>query len=263
MSLNLGGPLLMNQTTVDRRFHFKLLLPYLLFIAFSYSFMLVPQESIRKVLLWEDGVVETAGAVCLLLAAVYFLLLFFRSDGGEGWLCLGTRKNWFYLALAFLFFFGAGEEISWGQHYLNYATPEFWKSHNVQAEFNVHNLIYFNQREFSGEIKPAWQRIMTVENIFTYGTLFYVFLLPLAASVNRRIQHWVERAGLPLAPLALSWALAGYFVWLKVHKFFILPDYLLQNNTEIMEAMWGVLYLLIALHWYGLSRQPAAGGEPE
>lgn len=251
----------MSQTTVDRRFHFKLLLPYLLFIAFSYSCMLIPQESIRKILLWEDGVVETAGALFLLLAAVFFLILFFRSDWCEGWLCFKTRKNWFYLALAFLFIFGAGEEISWGQHLFQYATPEFWKSHNVQAEFNVHNLIYFNQREFSGAIKPAWQRILTVENIFAYGTLFYVFLLPVAASVNQRVRRWVERAGLPLAPLTLSWALLCYFAWVKVLKFFILPDYLMQNNTEIMESMWGLLYLLIALHWYGKVRRRAAGDE--
>jgi hypothetical protein len=252
----------MSQTAVDTKLRWKLLLPFLGFMAFSYSCMLLPQEAVRKVLLWEDGVVETAGAVCLLLAAVYYLILFFRSNGESGWLCLGTGKNWFYLALAFFFFFGAGEEISWGQHYLHYATPEFWKSRNVQQELTVHNLIYLNQREFSGAIKPVWQRIFTVENIFTYGTLFYVFLLPLAVLRNRHVRQWVEAAGLPMAPLTLSWALLGYFAWVKLLKFFILPEYLMQNNTEIMESMWGLLYLLIALHWYGRLRRRAAGGKP-
>jgi hypothetical protein len=100
-----------------------------------------------------------------------------------------------------------------------------------------------------------------VENIFTYGTLFYVFLLPLAASANERVRRWVERAALPLAPLTLSWALIGYFTWVKVLKFFVLPDYLMQNNTEIMESMWGLLYLLVALHWFGASRRRRTGGE--
>lgn len=251
----------MSQTTVDRRLYWKLLLPYLLFIIFSYSCMLIPQESVRKILLWEDGVVETAGAICLLLASVMFLVLFLRTEGRGGWLCFRTRKNWIYLFLAFIFFFGAGEEISWGQHYFHFATPEFWKSRNVQEELTVHNLIYFNQREFSGAIKPVWQRILTVENIFTYGTLLYVFLLPVAASVSRRVQRRVEQAGLPLAPLTLSWALLGYFTWVKVLKFFVLPDYLMQNNTEIMESMWGLLYLLIALYWYGLMRHSAVEGK--
>ncbi|MCC6907986.1 MAG: hypothetical protein IT430_08615 [Phycisphaerales bacterium] len=33
-----------------------------------------------------------------------------------------------------------GEEISWGQHYLGYATPESIASLNSQEEFNLHNL---------------------------------------------------------------------------------------------------------------------------
>ncbi len=251
----------MSLTTVDHAVRWKLLLPFLFFVAFSYSCMLFSDEEVRKVLLWEDGVVETAGALCLLLASATFLLLFFRVEGKGGWLCFGTRKNWLFLFLAFIFFVGAGEEVAWGQHYLGYETPEFWKSRNVQEELTVHNLIYFNQREFSGAIKPVWQRVFSVENVFTYGTLFYVFLLPLVVRASARVRQAVERLGLPLAPLTLSWALFGFFVWVKVLKFFVLPEYLMQNNTEIMESMWGLLYLLLALHWLGRVRRPVAGGQ--
>lgn len=239
----------------------RLLLPFLAFMAFSYSCMLIPEEEVRKVLLWEDGVVETAGALFLLLASMIFLVLFVRSSECRGWLCLGTKRNWFYLFLALFFFVGAGEEIAWGQHYLGYETPEFFLERNVQGEVTVHNLIYLNQREFSGAIKPVWQRVFTVENIFTYGTLLYVFLLPLAAAAGERVRRWVDRAALPLAPLTLSWALIGFFTWVKVLKFFVLPEYLMQNNTEIMESMWGLLYLLVALNWLGASRR-RPGGDP-
>lgn len=242
--------------------HWRLLLPFLAFMAFSYSCMLIPEEDVRKVLLWEDGVVETAGALFLLLASVIFLVLFIRSSGCRGWLCLGTRKNWFFLFLALLFFVGAGEEIAWGQHYLGYETPAFFAERNVQGELTVHNLIYLNQREFSGAIKPVWQRVFTVENIFTYGTLFYVFLLPLAAAGSERVRRMAARAALPLAPTTLSWALIGFFTWVKVLKFFVLPEYLMQNNTEIMESMWGLLYMLVALSWLGASRRHRPGGDP-
>jgi hypothetical protein len=248
-------------TVVDRGLRWRLLLPFLLFVAVSYSFMLVPEEETRKILLWENGLVETAGALCLLGASFFFLRLFLRS-GRDGWLSLGAKRNWVFLGLALLFFFGAGEEISWGQHYLGFDTPEFWESRNVQRELTVHNLIYFNQREFSGAIKPAWQRVFTVENIFTYGTLLYVFFLPLAAAASRSMQRWVAGAGLPLAPLTLSWALIGFFAWVKLLKFFVLPDYQMQNNTEIMEATWGLLYLLIAIHWIGRAPRRPAGDTP-
>jgi len=142
----------MSLTTVDHAVRWKLLLPFLLFMAFSYSCMLFSEEEVRKVLLWEDGVVETVGALCLLLASVTFLVLFFRVEGDGGWLCFGTRKNWLFLFLALIFLVGAGEEVAWGQHYLGYETPEFWKSRNVQEELTLHNLIYFNQREFG---RPA------------------------------------------------------------------------------------------------------------
>lgn len=33
----------------------------------------------------------------------------------------------------------AGEEISWGQHFLNWSTPEYWRAVNDQHETNLHN----------------------------------------------------------------------------------------------------------------------------
>jgi hypothetical protein len=36
-------------------------------------------------------------------------------------------------------FYVAGEEISWGQHILNWSTPEYWAAINDQNETNLHN----------------------------------------------------------------------------------------------------------------------------
>jgi hypothetical protein len=36
-------------------------------------------------------------------------------------------------------FYVAGEEISWGQHILNWSTPEYWAAVNDQNETNLHN----------------------------------------------------------------------------------------------------------------------------
>lgn len=45
-----------------------------------------------------------------------------------------------WIALAALCcFYVAGEEVSWGQHLLNWATPEFWATVNDQQETNLHN----------------------------------------------------------------------------------------------------------------------------
>ena len=45
-----------------------------------------------------------------------------------------------WLALAAIScFYVAGEEISWGQHFLNWSTPEYWAHLNDQSETNLHN----------------------------------------------------------------------------------------------------------------------------
>lgn len=45
-----------------------------------------------------------------------------------------------WLALAALgCFYVAGEEISWGQHLLDWTTPDFWLDVNDQQETNLHN----------------------------------------------------------------------------------------------------------------------------
>jgi hypothetical protein len=47
---------------------------------------------------------------------------------------------WAWLALAALgSLYIAGEEASWGQHYLSWATPEAWQALNDQNETNLHN----------------------------------------------------------------------------------------------------------------------------
>lgn len=47
---------------------------------------------------------------------------------------------WAWLAVAALgSLYIAGEEASWGQHYLNWGTPEAWQALNDQNETNLHN----------------------------------------------------------------------------------------------------------------------------
>ncbi len=45
---------------------------------------------------------------------------------------------WFLLA-AVCCTYVAGEEVSWGQHFMNWSTPEYWDSLNDQGETNFHN----------------------------------------------------------------------------------------------------------------------------
>lgn len=83
----------------------------------------------------EDGALENTTALMLFLGGV---LMFYR------FLKLGrARSAWFKLTtlgIALAFFFGAGEEISWGQRIFNLTSSDFFLENNVQNETNFHNL---------------------------------------------------------------------------------------------------------------------------
>jgi hypothetical protein len=82
----------------------------------------------------EFGLIQNLTVIFLLPAIVAGILIFLRRrelPRGVGWIMLLG-------GLAALYF--AGEEASWGQHWLGYGTPEALKKINRQDEFNVHNV---------------------------------------------------------------------------------------------------------------------------
>jgi hypothetical protein len=84
----------------------------------------------------EDGVVEWLTVFALLMSCGLCLRRIFN---------LRSSKPPFFLfctgILALLFFFGAGEEISWGQRIFGIESSEFFQENNAQGETNLHNLI--------------------------------------------------------------------------------------------------------------------------
>jgi hypothetical protein len=61
----------------------------------------------------------------------------------------GKRPALFMIMTALLglvFFFGAGEEISWGQRIFDTQSSEFFQQHNAQGETNLHNMVIGGKR---------------------------------------------------------------------------------------------------------------------
>lgn len=85
----------------------------------------------KRALLQEGGIHENFQAFIMTCAFLLALPLL-KSAKGK-WL-----KLW-YLAAAFGTLFVAGEELSWGQWLLQWATPEGWSAINDQNETNLHN----------------------------------------------------------------------------------------------------------------------------
>jgi hypothetical protein len=79
----------------------------------------------------------------LILVAAFFIavMTLLRMDRKQKWLAA-----WTALA-AICCFYVAGEEVSWGQKFVQWSTPEFWAHLNDQGETNLHNTSsWFDQK---------------------------------------------------------------------------------------------------------------------
>lgn len=175
-------------------------------------------------LVQEDGPVETAQVVILLIA-VYCSLKLFIIHKAKDRLMAGLML----LAFAGLIFI-TGEEISWGQRIFQWDTPEHFAEINMQRETNVHNL----EQVFATTI-----RLYIL--ITFYGAFAWIF----APLVSR---FWpAER----IAHLVPSGLLMGYFVPSLVYNIYrvvsnIRPMDRWEETTELLLYMGIMLHMIRA-----------------
>ncbi len=82
----------------------------------------------------ENGPHELLQFFAISAAFVVALFILFKTDRKKEPLLF-----YWVLVAALGCFYVAAEEISWGQHFLNWHTPEFWSARNDQNETNLHN----------------------------------------------------------------------------------------------------------------------------
>jgi hypothetical protein len=134
----------------------------------------------------EDGPVEWLTVIALLIGIIVSI---YRSR------ILSRFRPWTFLfglyCATVLFFFGLGEEISWGQRIFGYASPEFFLTYNSQGEFNFHNLRF-------GDFKV---------NRYIFGTLLgiiialYYLVLPFVYQRLAKVKKFADSWGVPVPRL--------------------------------------------------------------
>lgn len=154
------------------------------FAVLPYAVLLMPSASLHHAMMKEDGVFETGSALCWLFCVVIFFYLYRKDRQGCDLIFVRTGRNIFLLLLAGVFFFGFGEEISWGQRIFGLSTPEPLREINEQGELNIHNLAGFQ-----------------IESLFSLFWFTYAFALPLAVRLSRPVAVFIGRLNLPVVPL--------------------------------------------------------------
>lgn len=193
----------------------------------------------------EDSFIENLTALFFLLSSVVFLILLIRT------------KHLIYLLFFLVFFFGAGEEISWGQRIFNYETPEGIEERNVQREFNIHNLERFSSYTSDGA-KEGVARFLNFYTVFTLFWFFYCILLPLVLIKIGFIDRIVQAIRLPVPPLLLGLTFLLNYILHEVSISIISRgDYFTTYSEyydESYELAPGIFFFLIAIVFYQQSR---------
>ena len=131
----------------------------------------------------EDGFLEWATVVALFLGMITCI---YRIK------ILSKFRDWHFLlglgVMAFLFFFGVGEEISWGQRIVGWSSPAWFCKYNTQCETNLHNLKF-------GELK--------INKLF-FGLIlgiciaFYFLILPVMYRKMSKVKKMVNKWAIPI-----------------------------------------------------------------
>lgn len=170
----------------------------------------------------EDGFIEIASALFLLGSSLLLLYRFFKFFKHKELLWkIGI------LGLTLLFFFGAGEEISWGQRIFNVESSQYFLENNAQGETNLHNMVV-------GETKI---NKLIFSQLLTAVLIIYLIITPL---LYRKFE-WVKNMANKFAVPIVQWHHTISFLAGTVLLVFISSN----RKWEIYELAFSVIFLLI------------------
>ena len=184
-----------------------------------------------RVLTRESGLYETATAIMLAIAGICLLRSSWRllkMHGSGGWIRFVSPA-----ALGMLLLLASLEEISWGQHYLGFATPKAMQAVNVQAEFNFHNMLGY------------W-----ANNVLLVFFVAFVGILPILARCFWDVAYSCERLHIPVASfLFLPFALVS-IVFDEREPFGSLFHHPIWRLSEVREALFGIVMLAMCSEFW-------------
>ncbi len=203
----------------------------LLLIAIGFIKARQGQEAFMEYLK-EDGLVENLTVLFLAASAG---IAVWRAV--KGWQAGRKLETLTWVLLAFLFFFAAGEEISWGQRIFGLETPEYFIDKNLQKEINLHNLVV-------GGVKV---NKLIFSQLLTVAMIFYFLVLRLLAEKTKFFNRIVSATGLPLPRWEHTVAL--------VIGTLLVSQYNMVKAGEMREILFALVFFLVFLYPF---RLPAA-----
>lgn len=214
----------------------------------------------------EDRFFEYLGALAFFISSGFFLYAYVLKRRNTNNIPIPIIKQLAFLTLALVFFFGAGEEISWGQRIFGFTTPESLIENNVQGETTIHNLELFEGSE----------RLVTIDRLFEIFWFSFTIVIP--------IVYWLSESGrrffdqfLPVPHWSIGALFLLNYLWAKFLRltFFRSYSYYMfipsvnpkisypQAIREISESNFAVLFVLVAFYLFLEAKNPGSSPTPD
>lgn len=199
----------------------------------------------------EDHYFELIGALSFLITSLLFVYGFrlARQTLDKSW--YSRIKQLVYLGLAVLFFFGAGEEISWGQRILGFETPESLSQVNRQEEFNLHNLSAWEASEF-----------LDPDRLFDLFWFLFAVFTPAVALFVPSFKRFASRF-IPVVFWGIGLLFVYNYLWAKLAKMLFDAAYAFERISfaqaiqEVKESNYAIIFVLVGLYAvWDLRRSP-------
>ncbi len=197
-----------------------------------YSWGIFYPEHVQPFILGEFGIIENATVSCLFISMFLVLKTFLLAYKHHSWFSISWLACLFLGCVYFM-----GEELSWGQHFIGWNTPEVWKIMNYQNETNIHNF----DREFMGSYFSKLPKTFLTSIVILSGTL-----IPLSRKFVSPLNHWVW-------PPRGIWCVSLLIILTSTSKYFAqtfpqiteyLPEITLRKASEMRECLIAVFIML-------------------
>jgi hypothetical protein len=178
----------------------------------------------------EDGFAEYGTAFllfCISILCFYRFFTFFKTKK--------TLWKFGVLAMAFVFIFGAGEEISWGQRIFNIESSEYFLENNAQGETNLHNMVVDGKKVN----KIIFSQLLTIVLVL------YLIITPFLYQKLEWFKNLVNKFAVPI----VKWHHTIAFL-VSTSLIMLMPS---SRKWELYELAFGVIFFLIFL--YPLNKQ--------
>ena len=204
----------------------KLIVSFLIITVVIGIYFFYTNKDFYAYLVQEDGFFENLTSIFLFLSSFY-LFYFFISN-------IKLKSIWWKMGIIIMIiglFFGAGEEISWGQRIFHIESSKFFNENNSQKETDLHNMI----------VDGVKLNKLIFSNLLSIIFSIYFLILPILWRKNNFIKKTINQFGIPIANnyQVIIFMISSLIIILSISN---------ERKWEIWEYTFALTMFLIVLN---------------